>query len=235
MSTHNKTISDPTPARTYLSSILSWVTIYDSPESVELTEFYFEIEFKTETVEGTLARMVEPSSGRLKHLINPNLTEITRLGLAKVLRALECHSGRGASMPIAGYPQGGWEKDETIEVAARRETIEEAGVCGEIKEKLGTWYFENKSGNTAYEGHLFPLFVMKEVDLWPEKDTRERSKTSAKDLMYILYTFAYTQHYYITYPYLLTGIFIHSIADEHAISKKALPTGVDERSLRVVI
>ncbi|KAF3652190.1 hypothetical protein FXO37_17637 [Capsicum annuum] len=63
MSTHNKTISDPTPARTYLSSILSWVTIYDSPESVELTEFYFEIEFKTETVEGTLARMVEPSSG----------------------------------------------------------------------------------------------------------------------------------------------------------------------------
>lgn len=29
--------------------------------------------------------------------------------------------------------QGGWEKDETIEVAARRETIEEAGVCGEIE------------------------------------------------------------------------------------------------------
>ncbi|KAF3644771.1 Nudix hydrolase 4 [Capsicum annuum] len=133
------------------------------------------------------------------------------------------------------HVKGGWEKDETIEVAARRETIEEAGVCGEIKEKLGTWYFENKSGDTAYEGHLFPLFVMKELDLWPEKDTRERSKTSAKDLMYILYTFAYTQHHCITYPYLLTGIFIHSIADERAISKKALPTGVDERSLRVVI
>lgn len=29
--------------------------------------------------------------------------------------------------------QGGWEKDETIEVAARRETIEEAGVCGDIE------------------------------------------------------------------------------------------------------
>ncbi|PHT57120.1 hypothetical protein CQW23_05606 [Capsicum baccatum] len=41
--------------------------------------------------------------------------------------------------------------------------------------KLGTWYFENKSGDSAYEGHLFPLFVMEELDLWLEK-------TSAKDL-----------------------------------------------------
>ncbi|PHT61307.1 hypothetical protein T459_34841 [Capsicum annuum] len=31
--------------------------------------------------------------------------------------------------------RGGWEKDETIEVTARRETIEEAGVCGDIKDE----------------------------------------------------------------------------------------------------
>ncbi|PHT99671.1 hypothetical protein BC332_29459 [Capsicum chinense] len=82
---------------------------------------------------------------------------------------------------------GGWEKDETIEDAAQRETIEEAGVRGicdyltvscEINRdncKLGTWYFENKAGDTAYEGHMFPLFVMEEFDYWPEKEIRERS------------------------------------------------------------
>nr|XP_009794974.1 PREDICTED: nudix hydrolase 18, mitochondrial-like isoform X3 [Nicotiana sylvestris] len=31
------------------------------------------------------------------------------------------------------FPKGGWEKDETIEDAARRETIEEAGVCGDVE------------------------------------------------------------------------------------------------------
>ncbi|KAM3327921.1 hypothetical protein P3S68_033383 [Capsicum galapagoense] len=70
---------------------------------------------------------------------------------------------------------GGWEKDETIEDAAQRETIEEAGVRGEVECKLGTWYFENKAGDTAYEGHMFPLFVMEEFDYWPEKEIRERS------------------------------------------------------------
>lgn len=79
------------------------------------------------------------------------------------------------------FPKGGWEKDETIEVAARRETIEEAGVCGDIEGKLGTWYFENKSGDTAYEGHMFPLFVTEELDLWPEKDIRERSWMSVRE------------------------------------------------------
>ncbi|KAM3234749.1 nudix hydrolase 18, mitochondrial isoform X1 [Capsicum annuum] len=79
------------------------------------------------------------------------------------------------------FPKGGWEKDETIEVAARRETIEEAGVCGDIEGKLGTWYFENKSGDTAYEGHMFPLFVREELNLWPEKDIRERSWMSVRE------------------------------------------------------
>ncbi|PHT52741.1 hypothetical protein CQW23_07203 [Capsicum baccatum] len=130
--------------------------------------------------------------------------------------------------------QGGWEKDETIEVATRHKTIEEVGFCGNIKVKLGTWYFENKIGDTTYEGHLFPLFVMEELDLWLVKDTRERSKTSVKDLLYILYTFSYTQRHCVTYPYLLTGIFIHSIADERAIRKKALPTRVDKKILGVV-
>jgi ADP-ribose pyrophosphatase YjhB (NUDIX family) len=30
-------------------------------------------------------------------------------------------------------PQGGWEDDESLEAAARRETVEEAGVRGSIE------------------------------------------------------------------------------------------------------
>lgn len=33
-------------------------------------------------------------------------------------------------------PQGGWEDDETVEVAAQRETMEEAGVRGVLEVRL---------------------------------------------------------------------------------------------------
>ncbi|KAH0714069.1 hypothetical protein KY284_006974 [Solanum tuberosum] len=79
------------------------------------------------------------------------------------------------------FPKGGWEEDETIEDAAQRETIEEAGVRGEVECKLGTWYFENKAGDTAYEGHMFPLFVTEELDYWPEKEIRERTWMNVRE------------------------------------------------------
>ncbi|XP_060186294.1 nudix hydrolase 18, mitochondrial-like [Lycium barbarum] len=79
------------------------------------------------------------------------------------------------------FPKGGWEKDETIEDAAQRETVEEAGVRGEVECKLGTWYFENKTGDTAYEGHMFPLFVTELLDSWPEKEIRERTWMNVRE------------------------------------------------------
>lgn len=35
-------------------------------------------------------------------------------------------------------PQGGWEDDETLEYAAKRETVEEAGVRGTLEASNGT-------------------------------------------------------------------------------------------------
>lgn len=35
-------------------------------------------------------------------------------------------------------PQGGWEDDETLEYAAKRETVEEAGVRGTLEASSGT-------------------------------------------------------------------------------------------------
>ncbi|PHT99668.1 hypothetical protein BC332_29456 [Capsicum chinense] len=60
--------------------------------------------------------------------------------------------------------QGGWEKNVTIEDAAQRKTIEEAEVRREVECELGTWYFENNAGDTAYEGRMFPLFVKEDLD-----------------------------------------------------------------------
>jgi hypothetical protein len=35
------------------------------------------------------------------------------------------------------FPQGGWENDETVEAAAMRETVEEAGVRGRLEVRFG--------------------------------------------------------------------------------------------------
>ncbi|KAF7808626.1 nudix hydrolase 17, mitochondrial-like [Senna tora] len=69
---------------------------------------------------------------------------------------------------------GGWELDESLEEAACRESIEEAGVIGIVESQLGQWSFISKRYGTYYEGHMFPLFVKEQLDLWPEKHVRRR-------------------------------------------------------------
>ncbi|KAE8663948.1 Nudix hydrolase 17 [Hibiscus syriacus] len=69
------------------------------------------------------------------------------------------------------FPKGGWEHDESMEEAAVRETLEEAGVVGNIERKLGKWSYESKRRSTLHEGHMFPMLVKQELDLWPEKNS----------------------------------------------------------------
>ncbi|PIN10474.1 Diadenosine and diphosphoinositol polyphosphate phosphohydrolase [Handroanthus impetiginosus] len=76
--------------------------------------------------------------------------------------------------PRMMFPKGGWELDENIQVAASRETLEEAGVVGTLGEKLGKWIFKSKSQEKFHEGFMFPLRVTEELDVWPEKDVRQR-------------------------------------------------------------
>ncbi|KAL8127549.1 nudix hydrolase 18, mitochondrial-like isoform X1 [Apium graveolens] len=72
------------------------------------------------------------------------------------------------------FPKGGWETDESIHEAALRETIEEAGVKGIVEEELGQWSFKSKGNDAFYEGHMFPLYVKEQMELWPEKHIRQR-------------------------------------------------------------
>ncbi|KAL3818493.1 hypothetical protein ACJIZ3_004398 [Penstemon smallii] len=76
--------------------------------------------------------------------------------------------------PRMMFPKGGWELDEDIELAASRETLEEAGVTGMLGDKLGEWTFKSKSQEKYHEGSMFSLFVTEELEVWPEKDVRQR-------------------------------------------------------------
>ncbi|KAL1536804.1 Nudix hydrolase 21, chloroplastic [Salvia divinorum] len=79
------------------------------------------------------------------------------------------------------FPKGGWEIDESIEEAALRETVEEAGVVGDVQHKLGKWSFNSKNRETLYEGHMFPLLVKEQLEIWPERDIRQRKWISVRE------------------------------------------------------
>ncbi|XP_028805466.1 nudix hydrolase 18, mitochondrial [Neltuma alba] len=72
------------------------------------------------------------------------------------------------------FPKGGWEIDESMEQAARRETLEEAGVVGNVESKLGKWNYKSKRQSTVHEGYMFPLLVKNQLEDWPEKNIRKR-------------------------------------------------------------
>lgn len=81
------------------------------------------------------------------------------------------------------FPKGGWEDDETLEDAAKRETVEEAGVRGELEEpQIGMFHFSSgKPGShqkSVHQGkciaHMFVLHVAEMLDVWPESEERQR-------------------------------------------------------------
>ncbi|KAL8142075.1 hypothetical protein V2J09_015107 [Rumex salicifolius] len=79
------------------------------------------------------------------------------------------------------FPKGGWEEDESVEEAACRETLEEAGVLGIVQGSLGSWNYKSKRQNAFHQGRMFPLLVTKQLDLWPEKDARQRRWVDLED------------------------------------------------------
>jgi len=80
------------------------------------------------------------------------------------------------------FPKGGWETDETAEEAAARESMEEAGVRGELQ-GLGQFEFFSKSRKKeGFEGtqaatvaHVFVMTVTEEMPVWPEQFCRSRT------------------------------------------------------------
>ncbi|XP_059652016.1 nudix hydrolase 16, mitochondrial-like [Cornus florida] len=79
------------------------------------------------------------------------------------------------------FPKGGWENDETVEDAAKREAIEEAGVRGDLIGFLGFYHFRSKTHQDEFspEGlcraSMYALHVKEELDSWPEQNIRSRN------------------------------------------------------------
>ncbi|KAL4587335.1 hypothetical protein LXL04_000204 [Taraxacum kok-saghyz] len=96
----------------------------------------------------------------------------------KILEVLMINSTSG---PGLLFPKGGWENDETVEEAAAREALEEAGVRGELMHFLGHYHFKSKTLQDEFspEGRcraaMFALFVKEELESWPEQSRRVRS------------------------------------------------------------
>ncbi|RWR73160.1 nudix hydrolase 12, mitochondrial-like protein [Cinnamomum micranthum f. kanehirae] len=86
------------------------------------------------------------------------------------------------------FPKGGWEDDENVFEAARREALEEAGVRGILDEKeLGVWVFRSKSKENSCStegycrGYMFALEVTEELESWPEQSSHERIWLSVEE------------------------------------------------------
>ncbi|CAB4316747.1 unnamed protein product [Prunus armeniaca] len=119
----------------------------------------------------------------------------------KVVEVLMINSTSG---PGLVFPKGGWENDETVEEAAIREAVEEAGVRGDIMyyfpafltfesvildsflpatipRFFGALLFKSKtlqdelSPEGLCKAAMFPLLVKEELQFWPEQNTRQRS------------------------------------------------------------
>ncbi|XP_057978786.1 nudix hydrolase 16, mitochondrial [Malania oleifera] len=96
----------------------------------------------------------------------------------KILEVLMINSQSG---PGLLFPKGGWENDETVEEAAVREAVEEAGVRGDLMGFLGIYQFKSKTHQDEFspeglcKAAIFALLVKEELDSWPEQSTRTRS------------------------------------------------------------
>lgn len=43
-----------------------------------------------------------------------------------------------------------------------------------MQNELGTWCYKSKSSEIYHEGYMFPLLVTQQLELWPEKNLRQR-------------------------------------------------------------
>lgn len=96
------------------------------------------------------------------------------------LEVLVISSQKGHGMM---FPKGGWELDESMDDAARREALEEAGVRGDTGQMLGCWSYKSRRYDQTYEGIMFPLQVTDELHQWPEMASRKRTWATVPQVM----------------------------------------------------
>ncbi|CAN6483320.1 unnamed protein product [Victoria cruziana] len=106
---------------------------------------------------------------------------------AKCERVVQVLMINSPSGPGLLFPKGGWENDEEMDEAARREALEEAGVRGDIMKLVGYYNFKSKTHQDKLNPEglckavMFALLVKEELQSWPEQSIRERKWLSIPD------------------------------------------------------
>ncbi|XP_074555941.1 nudix hydrolase 16, mitochondrial-like [Curcuma longa] len=115
-----------------------------------------------------------------------NCDDTSNDNLDKGVEVLMINSPSG---PGLLFPKGGWENDETVEEAAAREALEEAGVRGNIVSFLGDYFFKSKTLQDEFspeglcKAAVFAMQVAEELESWPEQSTRNRSWVTLSEAM----------------------------------------------------
>jgi len=79
------------------------------------------------------------------------------------------------------FPKGGVEINLTERASAAKEVYEEAGVLGDVGQKLGTYrYFKN---DQMQEVTMYAMQYTRDADDWPEANKRDRKWFKAEKAM----------------------------------------------------
>ncbi|KAG1444392.1 hypothetical protein G6F56_010317 [Rhizopus delemar] len=91
-------------------------------------------------------------------------------------------------------PKGGWEKDETQQHAAQRETWEEAGIKGKIIKPLGVFEEYTKKKHRLKAHHwIFEMHIDEVVKKYPERKKRNRRWFTLDEAMIVTRKHPYIQ------------------------------------------
>ncbi|KAI3824325.1 hypothetical protein L1987_05783 [Smallanthus sonchifolius] len=88
----------------------------------------------------------------------------------KNMVALVARSGR----QLQRYNKGNRQVVECIPYRIKGNKGKNLEDALEVLGILGKWHFKSKGNKKSYEGYMFPLLVKEQLDLWPEKNIRQR-------------------------------------------------------------
>jgi len=71
-----------------------------------------------------------------------------------------------------GLPKGGVKGGQTPEQAALAESLEEAGLLGQLEDRLGSFRYRKRGKKNLV--HVFPLRVERVLARWEEEERRHR-------------------------------------------------------------
>lgn len=99
---------------------------------------------------------------------------VTEEGKLEILLVSSSHSGKW------GIPKGGVETDMTKRMSAATEALEEAGLKGKAKKKLGTYTYVKGATGRPQIVDVYAMRVRKQLQNWLERDRRTRKWFSTK-------------------------------------------------------